>query len=105
MFADDFLDMLVDTVTVQKLTKRADDGQPVWGATTPYPSRINYETHNVIGPNNQLVTASGVIWMACADPVSADDKITFPDGSLPTILKVAQGSDENGVAFTKLSFQ
>jgi hypothetical protein len=104
-FAENFLDMLVEVVMVQQLLGRADDGTPQYGSPRAYPARINYETHNVVGPQNQLVTANGVVWMACIDPIRADDKIIFPDGSVPTILRVIAGADENGPAYTKLDFQ
>jgi hypothetical protein len=104
-FAEEFLDMLVDIVTVQSLVSRADDGSPQFGSPRAYQARINFETQNVLGPNNQIVTASGVVWMACIDTIKANDKLAFPDGSSPTILKVAAGSDENGPAYTKLYFQ
>lgn len=104
-FAENFLDMLVDVVTVQSLLSRAPDGSPQFGSPRSYPARINYESQNLIGPGNQLVTASGVVWMACIDPIHVNDKIEFPDGTTPTILKVAVGSDEAGPAYTKLYFQ
>lgn len=105
-FAENFEDMMVDAVTVQQLVGRADDGQPVFSSPRTYLNcRINYETHNIIGKDGQNVTASGVVWMACIDPITVDDKITFPDGTEPTILKSAMGSDEEGPAYTKLTFQ
>jgi hypothetical protein len=104
-FAENFLDMLVDTVTVAPMTGRSDDGQATYGAPKSYQARINYETHNVLGKENQLVVARGVIWMACIDPINVDDRITFPDGTQPVILMVSAGSDENGPAYTKLDFQ
>lgn len=105
-FADNFQDMMIDAVTVQRLVGRSDDGQPQWSSPRTYDHcRINYETHNVVGKDNQIVTASGVVWMDCIDPIDVDDKIIFPDGTEPTILKVAAGSDETGPAYTKLTFQ
>ena len=104
-FAQEFLEMLVDVVVVRTLIGRADDNTPQFGSPRAYPSRINYETQNVIGRDGQLATASGVVWMACIDRIVIDDKVIFPDGSEPTILKVAAGSDENGPAYTKLYFQ
>lgn len=104
-FAEEFLDMLVDVIVVRSLIGRADDNTPQYGSPRAYPSRINYETQNVIGKDGQLATASGVIWMACVDLVRVDDMVIFPDGAEPTILKVAAGSDESGPAYTKLYFQ
>ena len=104
-FAEEFLDMLVDTITVQQLVSRADDGTPQYSSPRSYPARINYDTHNVVGPNNQLVTANGVAWLACIDTIRVDDRITFPNGSTPIILKVNLESDEDGPAYTRLDFQ
>lgn len=105
-FAEFFEDMMIDEITVQALVGRNDVNQPQYSSPRTYPNcRINYYTHNVVGKDNQLVVANGVAWMACIDPISADDKVIFPDGTTPVILKVETGSDENGPAYTKLTFQ
>lgn len=104
-FAENFLDMLVDTISISLLTGRADDGAPTYGAPTTYACRINYQTHNVVGKDQQLVVARGVVWIACIDPLNADAKVVFPDGTTPVILDIAAGGDENGPAYTKLVFQ
>lgn len=104
-FAQEFLDMLGDKIQIAALLKRDSYGQPTYGPIRTYPGRINYETRNVLGKDNQIVQARGVAWLACVDPVGADDRIIFPDGTEPTILMVAAGSDENGPAYTKLYFQ
>lgn len=104
-FAENFLELLTEVIVVQTLLSRSDDGQPQYGSPRAYPARINYDTHNVVGPNNQLVTANGIAWMACIDRITADDKVIFPDGSQPIILKVITEQDEAGPAYTRLDFQ
>lgn len=104
-FADNFLDMLVDTVDVVFFTGFDDTGSPQFGSGDSFASRVNYETKNVLGPNNQIVVARGVVWMDCVVQIHANDQIVLPDGTSPTILSIAQGSDENGIAYTKLYFQ
>lgn len=104
-FAEEFLDMMTDTVTISALLGRDRYAQPTYGPARTYPSRINFETHQVVNKDGQTVDARGVVWIACIDPVGGDDKVTFPDGTEPVILAVAQGSDENGPAYTKISFQ
>ena len=105
IFADEFLDMMPHTVSVERFLGRADDGKASFGPPTDYRARVNMKTHNVLNAMNQLVVANGMAWLATVDPIKADDRITLPDGSKPIILVANVTPDENGDAYTRLDFQ
>lgn len=105
IFADDFTDLMPSSVSVAKLTGRADDGTPTYATAVSYTARVNTKTHNVIGRDNQLVVARGTAWLDTVDAITADDKVTFSDGTIAVILAVNVEPDENGPAYTRLDFQ
>jgi hypothetical protein len=105
IFADDFVDMMADTITVERMTGRADDGVPTYAAPVSYRARVNYKTHNVLNAQNQLITARGMMWLDTVDSITVDDRITLPDGSRPVILFSNLNTDETGPAYTRVDFQ
>lgn len=106
MFIDDLLDLMPNTVTVRPFVSRDSYGAASYGSPTDYPARVNYKTHNILGPDNQLILSNGTIWMACSDPVSSDDQVTLDDGSTPVILKATRETDESGVVqYVRADFQ
>lgn len=105
IFADEFTDMMAATLTVETFLGRTDRGEPLYATAATYQCRINYDTHNVIGPNNQLVVARGVAWLDTVNPIAVDDRVTFSDGTQPIILVSIIETDEDGPAYTRLDFQ
>lgn len=105
IFADDFLDMMTQEITVQPFQRRTDEGVAIYGSPQTYACRINFKTQNVLGPMNQLVAVRGQAWLDTVDPISANDRVIFPDGSEPQLLNVNQESDEVGPAYTAFYFQ
>jgi hypothetical protein len=105
IFADDFLDLMPATITVQTILDRDFDGPAVYASPAEYRARINTKTQNVINAAGQLVVARGCAWLDTVDPISINDRVIFPDGSEPKILVVNVDEDETGPAVTKLYFQ
>jgi hypothetical protein len=105
IFGDEFQDMMPARVTVQIILSRSNKGVPVYGSPQVYIARINTQTRNIIGADGQQVVARGCCWLDTVDPITVNDRVTFPDGSLPILLVVNVEEDENGPAFTKLFFQ
>lgn len=105
IFADDFLDLMPNSVTVQTFLGVTDDGQRMFSSPITYRARVNTKTHNVIGAGNQLVVARGTAWLDTVDPISVNDKIILDDGTVPIVLAVNVEPDENGPAYTRLDYQ
>lgn len=105
IFADDFRDLMTQQVSVRTFTGRTDEGVPVYSATNTYLCRVNLQMKNIIGKDGQMVTARGTAWLDTASPISTNDEVTLPDGSIAVLLLVNQESDENGPAYTGLIFQ
>src|SRR4051812_45709217 len=105
IFADEFTDMMPAVITVQTIVDRAYDGPAVYSSPADYAARINNTTQNVINAAGQLVVARGCAWLDTVEPITVNDRIIFPGGEEPNILRVDVGSDENGPAFTKVYFQ
>lgn len=105
-FIDDLLDLMPNTVTVQPFVSRDSYGAASYGSPVSYRARVNYKTHNILGSDGQLILSNGTIWMACDDPMTADDRVTLDDGSTPVILKVVRETDETGLAvYTRVDWQ
>lgn len=105
IFADLFVDMMPAVISVEALLSRAYDGPATYGPVADYQARINNTTQNVINAAGNLVVARGCAWLDTVEPITVNDRIIFPGGEEPNILRVDVGSDENGPAFTKLYFQ
>ncbi len=105
IFADLFTDMMPSIITVQTIVDRAYDGPAVYSSPADYQARINNTTQNVIDSTGKLVVARGCAWLDTVEPISVNDRIIFPGGEEPNILRVDKGSDETGDCFTKLYFQ
>ena len=105
IFADDFTDMMTQTITVQAFISRTDEGVASFSSPQSYAARINYKTRNMIGADGQMVTIRGQAWLDTVDAISVNDRVIFPDGTEPKLLQVDQISDENGPAYTSFLFQ
>lgn len=92
----DLTALLNQTVTIAVYTARDVYGTPAWGAGVEYPARVSgfvpleQDTHDDAAP------LSGVIHMDGNVPVAPGDRITLPDGSTPTIIRVDRFTDDDG---------
>lgn len=104
-FIDDFLDLMPDSVQVERLISRASDGTPTFTIPVSYRARVVHKIHNVLGRDNQLVIARGIAWLATTEVVNSDDRLTLSDGTKPLIVLSATIPDEDGPAYTRVDFQ
>ncbi len=106
MPVSDWLNLMPDTISYQRVTGRDNYAQPTYGAAQSYPARVIYKTIRTTSiQSGQDVIAAGVVWLgAVLQPTDIDDKITLPDGTTPKILNFERFTDESGVHHTKLLF-
>lgn len=83
---DDWLDLMPLTVVVEPFVTRDQAGVATYGTAVSYRARVNNKAHNVIGPDGQMVLASGTVWLATTSSIGVDDRVTLPDGTIPRIL-------------------
>lgn len=100
----DWLDMMPATVSVARFQSRDAYGAPTFAAAVNYRARVDFRTRLVRGPNAEMVVARGRAWLATVDAITAEDRVTLPDGSVPIILQVNQVPDEAGPLYTSLDF-
>ncbi len=106
IFADEFTDFMQDTVTIQRIVGRTDDGKPSYSSPVTYKARIDNKTRNVIGNDGQTVVARGRAWLDTVDEITVNDSVVFNGAGKPVvILNVNQVPDETGPAYTALDFQ
>jgi hypothetical protein len=102
----DFLEMMLQTVTVAAQTGLDNYGKPSFSASpTSYRCRIIWQER--IRRDNQgreLVEAGRAILTQAAASVLPTHKLTLPDGSTPKIVSVATIQDENGDHHSVISF-
>lgn len=100
-----FLDLLPDTVTVQREVQRTLQGQPIHGTPEPHPARVIYRRRRVRGPRgSNCEIARGECWLPGAAGITTADRLTLPDGTCPPILAVERLADEQGAHHTKVYF-
>lgn len=106
IFADDFRDMMRQTVKVEPFLVRDQYNAPTYGAAKFYIARVNDTRKNIIGPDGQLIAIRGIAWLDTADPLSVDDRVTLPDGTRAKLVEVNAAPDETGgTAITRFMFQ
>lgn len=103
-FINEFLDMLACSVTHEPRISRDEYGAPTFGAATSYTARIQYKTQMVRANSGEDVLASGSIIFGTVLSVTADDRITLPDGSQPLIISWESPYDEKELVYTKVYF-
>lgn len=105
MFASDFDDMLPQTVTVRTLASRNGDGSPAYStAASTHQARVVNVNRQTRDEKGNVVQAGYVAWVASTGVLSANSRITLPDGSSPPVLNVAVYPNENGNYYNKILF-
>ena len=92
----DFLDLMPSTITVEPFTSRDSYGAAVYGTAVSYRAHVFYKNHFVRGTDGELIAARGIIWIATANVISVNDRITLPDGTKPDLLSVGAAQNESG---------
>lgn len=92
----DWFDLMPDTITVEPFLSRDSYGVPSYSASTNYKSRVIQKPTRVLAANGEEVVAKGVIWVGASPGITAEDRITLPDGSTPPIISVSSIPDDSG---------
>lgn len=103
-FVDDFSDMLTQTITWSPLTGRDGYSAPSYGSPVSLKCRIERKNRLVTNSQGQQVTSTASAIIQGHPVIDPQDLIKFDDGTLPTIVSVAQIPDENGPCYTKIFF-
>jgi hypothetical protein len=105
-FAQEFSDMMRDTITHQPCTGYDRYGKPTYGASTSYPARVVRDNKMARNPQGEEVVSTCQVRICGTPAVTPADKITLSDGTVPVILSVSRPQDETGDdASTKVYFQ
>lgn len=113
-----WLDCMPQTVTLEPFSDRDDYGEPVYGTAATYRARVVYQTEMIvdqrIGSAELETTSNGHVWFGpptlnlssgVPPTVTAEDRITLPDGTQPNIMRVDRFPDEDGNHHTKVYFR
>ena len=114
----EWLDCMPQTVSWERFQDRNDWGKPTYAAAVSHRARVVYQTEFVIdqrqGGAELETTANGHVWfgpptsnLGSGNPpsVTAEDRITLPDGTQPNILRVDRFPDEDGDHHVKVYFR
>lgn len=104
-----FLDVLKQTLTVNRLSGVSTDGygRPAYStsALSRY-CRVTEKQTLVRTFEGEQEVANTVVWVRSTSTFSPSDKITLPDGTCPKLLSVEEYRDQDGtIHHHKLYFQ
>jgi hypothetical protein len=85
----------VDTVTVEPFLGRDKYAQPSFGAPRDVAARVEYTPRLVRTIEGREVVGSTVVYTADQD-ITADDRLTLPDGKQPVILSIEKARALDG---------
>ncbi len=107
-FANEFLDLMTDTVTHAPMTGRDAYGKPSWGAAVSYACRVSYKHQKVssarAGSQGEDVISTSQVIIPNELLITMDDKFTLPNGTTPLIQMWEIASDEKGPVYTRVFF-
>jgi hypothetical protein len=105
-FADDFLDMLTQTVTLAPFAGVTGKGQRSYGTARQYHCRVSADEKAIFTATGQTVFSAGKIMLhpkavdgTVLTTITPDAKLTLPDGTSPRIVSIGSTSDETGVVY------
>ena len=95
-FEDDFLDMMVDTITWDRATGVDGYGNLTYDAPVTIQCRIAPKFTKVLDPHGNEVVSKVSIYTAGDYPISPSDRITLPNGEHDPVLRVTRPPDGDG---------
>ena len=93
----DFLEMMIDTITLEPLTGADGYSKPTFGPGTQLRARVEYRTRLVRTVDNVEAVSTATTILFDAQPVDPMSRLTLPDGTQPKILAVNNFKDDIGV--------
>lgn len=92
-----FTSLMPSTVTIAGRTGHSNYGVPTWSTGTTYRARIVHKPRFVRVDEAHTLAIRHDVWIASTgNTITADDRITLPDGSTPPILAVERYEDADG---------
>lgn len=95
----DLTGLLNQTVTISARSSRDMYGVESWAAGVSYPARVSPYRPLVRGEVVDAAPISGQVHMDGDVPVTSEHRITLPDGSTPTIIRVDRYTDVDGTVY------
>lgn len=105
---DSFNELLTQTVIITPWSSVNEYGDVTYGSATTYPARVVNKLEKVVDFAGRESLSNSVVWVGpettgdTLPDVTADAKITLPDGSTPGILRVEEYPDETGSHHVKI---
>lgn len=96
MGATDWLDLMPQTVTWEPRTGIDDYGAAVYGPGQSLRCRIVKRQRVIRDVGGFEIIANATVYIAGHYGIKEEDRLTFPDGDTPKIIRVNAYPDENG---------
>lgn len=104
-FAEEFGDMMTDTMTWYAVTSRDGYGKPSYGSSTEFDCRLVRKHKMVIDPQGEEILSSAQAWVKGTPEISPQDKVVLSDTTEPVILAIERYQDETGPSHTVVFFR
>ena len=101
-FEDDFLDVMVDTITWESVTGTDEYGNHAYADPVTIQCRVSPKAVQVLTPNGEEVVSKASIYTAGDVAIGAQDLITQSDGSVDPVIRVARPPDGDGAHHTEV---
>lgn len=95
-FEDEFLDVMVDTVTWEKFTGVDEYSNPTYAAAVTIQCRVSPKAVQVLDPNGNEVISKASIYTAGDFDIGPQDRITQSNGDIDPVIRVGRPPDGDG---------
>jgi len=101
-FEDEFLDVMVDTVTWEKFTGTDVYSNPTYADPVTIQCRVSPRAVQVLDVNGNEVLSKANIWTAGAYDIGPQDRITRSGGEVDPVISVGKPPDGDGEHHVKV---
>ena len=98
----DFIKWFNTSVSVESAIGVNSYGEVLYGASVVYPALVTYGFKVVRDKDGREVVSSARVYFDGTVPVSANSRLTMPDGTRPTVIAVNSVPDETGAVHHKV---
>ena len=92
------------SVTISTRSGHSNYGEPAWSTSgSTYRARVVLKPAFLRGRTNEVIEASGFVWIASTANIDLSDRITLPDGTSPPIVGLERYPDEEGTFFHRVT--
>jgi hypothetical protein len=103
MFEDDFLEMMVDSVTWEPFAGNDANGNRTYGTSQTLQCRISPKHRQTQTDGGAIAVSKSTIYFAGAPDISPKDRLTLPNGDQPPILTAGVIPDRDGAHHTEVT--